>query len=82
MKSGITVIRRLRKTDNLRVARACGATIVSRTEEITESDVGQGAGLFEVYCSRIIFICSQIILLRPTILSKRIQSLKVSPYLA
>jgi chaperonin GroEL (HSP60 family) len=30
MKHGITVIRRLRKTDNLRVARACGATIVNR----------------------------------------------------
>ena len=30
-KSGITAIRRLRKTDNNRIARACGATIVSRT---------------------------------------------------
>jgi chaperonin GroEL (HSP60 family) len=38
----------LRKTDNLRVARACGATIVNRTEEITEKDIGHGAGLFEV----------------------------------
>lgn len=48
LKAGITAIRRLRKTDNLRVARACGATIVNRTEEITEKDVGTGAGLFEV----------------------------------
>ena len=48
MKHGITVIRRLRKTDNLRVARATGATIVNRTEEITEKDIGLGAGLFEV----------------------------------
>merc|ERR1712173_507743 len=48
MKAGITVIRRLRKTDNLRVARACGATIVNRTDEITEEDIGTGAGLFEV----------------------------------
>merc|ERR1711936_1475177 len=47
-KEGITVIRRLRKTDNLRVARACGATIVNRTDEITEDDIGTGAGLFEV----------------------------------
>merc|ERR1712001_598800 len=47
-KAGITVIRRLRKTDNLRVARACGATIVNRTEEISEDDLGTGAGLFEV----------------------------------
>merc|ERR1712223_839450 len=46
-KADITVIRRLRKTDNLRVARACGATIVNRTDEITEDDIGTGAGLFE-----------------------------------
>merc|ERR1711978_100355 len=48
MKAGITVIRRLRKTDNLRVARATGATIVNRTDEITEDDLGTGAGLFEI----------------------------------
>ena len=48
LKAGITAIRRLRKTDNLRVARACGATIVNRTEELNEKDVGTGCGLFEV----------------------------------
>ncbi|XP_049300821.1 T-complex protein 1 subunit gamma [Anopheles funestus] len=48
MKAGITAIRRLRKTDNNRLARACGATIVNRTEELTEKDVGTGAGLFEI----------------------------------
>lgn len=47
-KAGITVLRRLRKTDNNRVARATGATIVNRTEEIQESDIGKGCGLFEV----------------------------------
>lgn len=47
-KAGITAIRRLRKTDNNRVARAVGATIVSRVEEIQESDIGSGCGLFEV----------------------------------
>ncbi len=47
-KAGVTAIRRLRKTDNLRVARACGATIVNRTDEISESDIGTEAGLFEV----------------------------------
>merc|ERR1711885_57940 len=47
-KAGVTAIRRLRKSDNLRVARACGATIVNRTDEITEEDIGTGAGLFEV----------------------------------
>jgi T-complex protein 1 subunit gamma len=48
MKANITAFRRLRKTDNNRVARACGATIVSRTDEIQESDIGTGCGLFEV----------------------------------
>lgn len=48
LKAGITAIRRLRKTDNLRLARACGATIVNRTEELAEKDVGLGAGLFEI----------------------------------
>eukprot|EP00887_Chlorella_sp_A99_P000807 scaffold5.g807.t1 len=47
-KAGISAIRRLRKTDNNRVARATGATIVSRPDEIRESDIGTGAGLFEV----------------------------------
>lgn len=39
---------RLRKTDNNRLARACGATIVNRTEELRESDVGTMAGKFEI----------------------------------
>ena len=30
IKAGVSAIRRLRKTDNNRIARACGATIVSR----------------------------------------------------
>jgi len=47
-KAGITAIRRLRKSDNLRVARACGATIVNRTDEITEDDIGKDCGLFEI----------------------------------
>jgi len=47
-KAGITAIRRVRKSDNNRISRACGATIVNRAEEITEGDIGTGAGLFEV----------------------------------
>lgn len=47
-KANITVIRRLRKTDNNRIARACGATVCSRIEEVTEDDIGKGAGLFEI----------------------------------
>jgi len=42
------VFRRLRKTDNNRVARASGATIVNRPEELQESDIGTMCGLFEV----------------------------------
>ena len=48
MKSGITAFRRLRKSDNNRVARATGATIVNRPDEIQDSDIGTGCGLFEV----------------------------------
>jgi T-complex protein 1 subunit gamma len=48
IKNNITAIRRLRKTDNNRIARAVGATVVSRTDEITEADIGTGCGLFEV----------------------------------
>ncbi|CAM9107261.1 T-complex protein 1 subunit gamma [Lampetra fluviatilis] len=48
VKANITAIRRIRKTDNNRIARACGARIVSRTCDAKEEDVGTGAGLFEV----------------------------------
>lgn len=48
MRANISVLRRARKTDNNRIARATGATIVHRTSEIKESDIGTGAGLFEV----------------------------------
>ncbi len=48
MKAGITAFRRLRKTDQNRVARAVGATVVNRTDEIQESDIGTECGLFEV----------------------------------
>ncbi|XP_006641790.1 T-complex protein 1 subunit gamma [Lepisosteus oculatus] len=48
VKANITAIRRVRKTDNNRIARACGARIASRTDELREEDMGLGAGLFEV----------------------------------
>mmetsp|Transcript_2680 Transcript_2680/g.2798 ORF Transcript_2680/g.2798 Transcript_2680/m.2798 type:complete len:457 (+) Transcript_2680:77-1447(+) len=48
VKAGITAFRRLRKTDQNRIARATGATTVTRTDEIQESDIGTGCGLFEV----------------------------------
>lgn len=48
MRANVTAIRRVRKTDNNRIARACGARIVSRPEELREDDVGTGAGLLEI----------------------------------
>jgi T-complex protein 1 subunit gamma len=48
MKSGVSAFRRCRKTDNNRIARATGATIVHRTDELQESDVGTKCGLMEV----------------------------------
>ena len=47
-KGNCTVFRRLRKTDNNRIARVTGATIVNRCEELTEKDVGTECGLMEV----------------------------------
>jgi len=47
-KGNVTVFRRLRKTDNNRVARCTGATIVNRPSELQESDVGTLCGKFEV----------------------------------
>ena len=48
MKSNITALRRVRKTDNNRIARATGATIINRVEDLQDSDVGTRCGLFEI----------------------------------
>ncbi|KAH8707738.1 T-complex protein 1 subunit gamma [Beauveria bassiana] len=48
MKANITALRRVRKTDNNRIARATGATIVNRVEDLVDSDVGTKCGLFEI----------------------------------
>ena len=47
-KGNISCIRRIRKTDNNRIARVTGATIANRPEELQESDVGTECGLFEI----------------------------------
>lgn len=47
-KAGITAIRRLKKSDNNRLSRCCGATIVNDTEDLRPEDVGTKAGLFQV----------------------------------
>mmetsp|Transcript_58166 Transcript_58166/g.100975 ORF Transcript_58166/g.100975 Transcript_58166/m.100975 type:complete len:555 (+) Transcript_58166:122-1786(+) len=48
LKANISVIRRIRKTDNNRIARVTGAQICNRTEELAESHVGTKCGLFAV----------------------------------
>lgn len=48
MKANISVIRRVRKTDNNRIARVTGASVCNRTEELTESMVGSRCGLFAI----------------------------------
>ena len=48
LKGNVSCIRRVRKTDNVRIARVSGAKIVNRPEEIQESDVGTECGLFDI----------------------------------
>ncbi|EMR72677.1 T-complex protein 1 subunit gamma [Eutypa lata] len=48
MKANVTALRRVRKTDNNRIARATGATIVNRVEDLQDSDIGTKCGLFEI----------------------------------
>ncbi|KAF2762445.1 putative t-complex protein 1 gamma subunit [Pseudovirgaria hyperparasitica] len=48
VKNNVTALRRVRKTDNNRIARACGATIVNNVHSIQPSDVGTHCGLFEI----------------------------------
>lgn len=48
VKNNVTALRRVRKTDNNRIARATGATIVNRVEDLQDSDVGTRCGLFEI----------------------------------
>jgi len=48
LQQNVSVIRRIRKTDNLRIGRVSGATICNRPEELEEKDVGKGCGLFKI----------------------------------
>ncbi|KAL7668706.1 hypothetical protein ACOME3_009397 [Neoechinorhynchus agilis] len=48
MKAKISVIRRVRKTDNDRLARITGATVCSDPSEIRDGDVGLKCGVFEM----------------------------------
>ncbi|KAJ1911146.1 T-complex protein 1 subunit gamma [Tieghemiomyces parasiticus] len=48
LKANVTVLRRVKKSDNNRIARAVGATIVNRVEELKAEDVGTQCGLYNV----------------------------------
>lgn len=48
LKGGCSVLRRTKKSDNNRIARVTGATIVNRVEDLKESDVGTKCGVFKV----------------------------------
>lgn len=48
LKGGCSVLRRVKKSDNNRISRVTGATIVNRIEDLKESDVGTQCGLFKV----------------------------------
>ena len=48
VKNNISCLRRLKKSDCNRVARAVGANIASDTSDLKEEDVGTGCGLFEI----------------------------------
>lgn len=48
LKGGVSVLRRMRKSDNNRIARVTGAVIVNRIEDIKDSDVGTLCNLFEI----------------------------------
>lgn len=48
VKHNVTALRRVRKSDNNRIALAVGATIVNRVEDLRESDVGTDCGLFNI----------------------------------
>ncbi|EUC58899.1 TCP-1 chaperonin family protein TCP-1 gamma subunit [Rhizoctonia solani AG-3 Rhs1AP] len=48
LKANITALRRVRKSDNNRIARATGATIVNRVEDLRDSDIGTKCGMFYI----------------------------------
>jgi T-complex protein 1 subunit gamma len=47
-KANVSALRRVRKSDNNRIARAVGGTIANRVEDFRESDIGTRCGLFNI----------------------------------
>jgi len=48
LKHNVTALRRTQRSITNRIARACGATIVNRTDQLKETDIGTKCGLFEI----------------------------------
>ncbi|EKM84423.1 hypothetical protein AGABI1DRAFT_110939 [Agaricus bisporus var. burnettii JB137-S8] len=48
VQHNVTAIRRVRKSDNNRIALAVGATVVNRVEDLRDSDIGTKCGLFNI----------------------------------
>lgn len=48
LKGGCSVLRRTKKSDNNRISRVTGASIINRVEDLKESDVGTRCGVFKV----------------------------------
>ncbi|TFK56309.1 T-complex protein 1 [Heliocybe sulcata] len=47
-KANVSALRRVRKSDNNRIARAVGATIVNRVDDLRDADVGTQCGMFHI----------------------------------
>jgi T-complex protein 1 subunit gamma len=47
-RHNVSALRRVRKSDNNRIALAVGATIVNRIEDLRDSDIGTQCGLFNI----------------------------------
>jgi T-complex protein 1 subunit gamma len=48
LQANVSVLRRVKKSDSNRLARACGAVIVNNIDDLREADVGTRCGLFHV----------------------------------
>ncbi|KAI9716400.1 MAG: T-complex protein 1 subunit gamma [Chrysothrix sp. TS-e1954] len=48
VQKNVTALRRVKKSEMNRIARAVGATIVNRCEDIQPNDVGRECGLFDI----------------------------------
>lgn len=67
----VSALRRVRKSDNNRIALAVGATIVNRIEDLREADIGTKCGLFNIEkigdeCVSVMFLCGDSPLTSPS----------------